>query len=108
MGFEPTVLLNTSVFKTDTINHSVTQPKWGRKDSNLRRITPTDLQSVTFNRSVTAPKKKGFKKRDWKIKMNIFLNWYLDLDLDLEVDLDLNLGRTGIRTRDQQVKSLLL
>ncbi len=28
---------------------------WREKDSNLRRITPTDLQSVAFGRSATSP-----------------------------------------------------
>lgn len=28
---------------------------WREKDSNLRRIAPTDLQSVAFGRSATSP-----------------------------------------------------
>ena len=37
VGFEPTVPLGTTVFKTATIDHSVNLPKWGK---HLQLPTP--------------------------------------------------------------------
>ncbi len=56
---------------------------WGGEDSNLRRLTPTDLQSVPFGRSGTSP---GTTMLNTTSKKALF-KFRLELHINLSISL---------------------
>ena len=52
IGIEPT----SPAWKAGVLPLNYTRGWWGKKDSNLRRHTPADLQSAPFGRSGISPK----------------------------------------------------
>ena len=105
VGFEPTMLISISVFKTDTLNRSITYPFYevkGIRTLNLRVVSATlYLLSYLFKSRIT-----GFEPVTFSVTGRHSNPWAIPSSINKSIFKIINYGKNGIRTHG--IKTLIL